>query len=294
MVKRDFKTVILFARSYKLDLELTQLVNRLILLLQKQNIKLIAESETATFMNLTLPVYAPQVALEKAVIISIGGDGTLLAATKIALTDNIPVIGINRGTLGFLTDILPQDLDAKLLEVLSGHYFIESRFLFKIELLEKNTKIFEGIALNDVVLNRGLGTRLVEFEVSIDSDFVSHYRADGLIVSTPTGSTAYALSAGGPIMHPKLRAMVLVPMFSHSLSVRPLVFGSEDLVEIYVVPQNEENLQLSCDGESAINVNPGATIRISEAKMQLSLVHPKDYNYYDTLRLKLGWGSPKK
>jgi NAD+ kinase len=145
--------------------------------------------------------------------------------------------------------------------------------------------------LNDVVLSRGNETRLITFDVFVNEQFVSHYRSDGLIIATPTGSTAYALSAGGPILHPQLNAMVVVPMFSHSFSARPLVIDDQSELRIQISAQNDMSLQISCDGQGAYSIAPGQSVRIKKSAQQLQLLHPKDYRYYDTLRIKLGWGS---
>jgi NAD+ kinase len=150
---------------------------------------------------------------------------------------------------------------------------------------------FEGDALNDVVLSRGNETHLIAFDVYINQQFVSHYRSDGLILATPTGSTAYALSAGGPIMHPQINAIVMVPMFSHSLNSRPLVIDGQSIVEIRISESNENQLQISCDGHESSDVKPGQKVIIEKNSRQLQLLHPGDYHYYDTLRIKLGWGS---
>ena len=155
----------------------------------------------------------------------------------------------------------------------------------------KTTTYFEGDSLNDVVLGRGKETHLIEFSVYVNQQLVSHYRSDGMILSTPTGSTAYALSAGGPIMHPQLNAIVLVPMFSHSLSSRPLVIDGEAQIELHISQFNETDLRVSCDGHESRMVKPGQKVAIQKNSQQLRLLHPLDYHYYDTLRSKFGWES---
>ena len=224
-------------------------------------------------------------------IVVVGGDGSLLSAARMAIKVNVPVIGINRGRLGFLTDILPHELEARLGPVLAGDYYEESRFLLHMRIHDGDTTYFEGDALNDVVLSRGNETHLIAFDVYVNQQFVSHYRSDGLILATPTGSTAYALSAGGPIMHPQLNAIVMVPMFSHSLNTRPLVIDGQSIVEIQISDSNENQLQISCDGHESSTVRPGQKVTIEKNARQLQLLHPGDYHYYDTLRIKLGWGS---
>jgi NAD+ kinase len=222
-------------------------------------------------------------------IIVIGGDGSLLSAARLAVNVNTPVIGINRGRLGFLTDILPNEMETQLGAVLNGHYEEEKRFLLHTRIFDEDHVYFEGDALNDVVLSRGKETHLIEFSVYVGQQLVSHYRSDGMILSTPTGSTAYALSAGGPIMHPHLNAIVLVPMFSHSLSSRPLVIDGEAKIELHISHFNESDLRISCDGHESRMVKPGQKVAVQKNHQHLRLLHPLDYHYYDTLRSKLGW-----
>lgn len=224
-------------------------------------------------------------------MIVVGGDGSLLSAARIAVEVNIPVIGINRGHLGFLTDILPQEIEQQLNAVLTGEYKEEKRFLLHASIIENDTILLTDTALNDVVLKRGSDMHLIEFDVFINQLFVSHFRSDGIILSTPTGSTAYALSAGGPIMHPKLNAVVLVPMFSHSLSSRPLVVDGDAHIALHIKDYNEFDLEISCDGRVPIHIKPNQQLVIKKNNNQLCLLHPLDYHYYDTLRSKLGWES---
>lgn len=224
-------------------------------------------------------------------IVVVGGDGSLLSAARMAIQVNTPVIGVNRGRLGFLTDILPQDIETQLSDVLEGQYEEEYRFLLKTSIGDHQHTYFEGDALNDVVLGRGSDTHLIEFDVYINQQLVSHFRSDGMILSTPTGSTAYALSAGGPIMHPQLNAIVLVPMFSHSLSSRPLVIDGNAQIELFISTFNEHDLRVSCDGHESRMVKPGQKVAIKKNSNQLRLLHPVGYHYYDTLRSKLGWES---
>ena len=153
-------------------------------------------------------------------VIVVGGDGSMLSASRVLARQDVPVLGVNRGRLGFLTDVTPQELDAQLGGVLAGRYLIESRFLLDVQVRRGEQVLASGDALNDVVVNSGISARMIEFELFIEEQFVYTQRSDGLIVSTPTGSTAYSLSGGGPIMHPGLDALVLVPMFPHTLGSR--------------------------------------------------------------------------
>ncbi len=225
-------------------------------------------------------------------VIVIGGDGSLLGAARALAKYNTPVLGINRGRLGFLTDISPDDtmLDA-VQDVLDGEYVTEMRFLLDAEIKRDGIPIATASALNDVVLHPGKATRMISFNLWIEGQHVYNQRSDGLIVATPTGSTAYALSAGGPIMHPKLDAIVLVPMFPHTLSSRPIVVDGKSEVKIEVDPDLSIYPTISCDGQTDIPCAPGDTITIRKKAHKLKLIHPKGHNFYEICRTKLGWSS---
>lgn len=292
MAKQRFKRVILYARQHRANQDISETLQRLVDFLHGLKIDTFLDCDTAAGFDIHLPTLSRDEMDDKHdLIVVVGGDGSLLSAARMAIKVNVPVIGINRGRLGFLTDILPNELEAQLGAVLSGKYCEEQRFLLNMHIHDDDATYFEGDALNDVVLSRGNETHLIAFDVYINQQFVSHYRSDGLILATPTGSTAYALSAGGPIMHPQLNAIVMVPMFSHSLSSRPLVIDGQALVELQISDQNESNLQISCDGHESCHVKPGQRVTVEKNAQQLRLLHPSDYHYYDTLRIKLGWGS---
>lgn len=221
--------------------------------------------------------------------IVVGGDGSLLDAARILVDKNIPVVGVNRGRRGFLADISPQALTQSLEPLLQGKYEEEHRFLFEMTLLRKNQVIGEGTALNDVVLYSGDIAKMIEFQVIIDGQFVYRQRSDGIIAATPTGSTAYALAGGGPILHPSLAAMVLVPMHPPMLSSRPIVIDSRSEIELHLMPENVISPRLSCDGQVHFDTQSDDTIVIKRKTKELRLLHPADYDYYHTLRTKLGW-----
>lgn len=290
-MKRTFKRVILYARLHRANQGVNESLQRLIAYLASKKISTVQDKDTAQGFNLKIPVLdRSEMGEPNDLIVVVGGDGNLLSAARMAIHVDTPVIGINRGRLGFLTDILPQDIESQLNAVLEGEYKEEYRFLLNTTINEQHTHL-EGNALNDVVLCRGGETHLIEFTVYVNKQLVSHFRSDGMILSTPTGSTAYALSAGGPIMHPQLNAMVLVPMFSHSLSSRPLVIDGEAEVELCIDQSNDQELRISCDGHESVMVKPGQRVHIRKNSKQLRLLHPMDYHYYDTLRSKLGWES---
>ena len=224
-------------------------------------------------------------------VMVVGGDGSFLGAARAISNYDVSVIGINRGTLGFLTDISPHTLHQDLEPIFRGEYFEEKRFMIEVKIKRQNRSIGEGIALNDLVLHPGKSARMIRFELFVDNQFVMNQTSDGLIVATPTGSTAYALSAGGPIMLPKLDALVLVPMHSHTLSHRPIVIDANTQIRIVVCESNLTYPSVSCDGQLNIMAAPGDEIHITKKTGCIRLIHPKHHNFYDVCRDKLGWQS---
>jgi len=223
-------------------------------------------------------------------VIVVGGDGCLLGAGRTFAGYNVPLLGVNRGRLGFLTDISPQELEEKVGQVLAGNYTTEHRFLLHMEVQRGRSIIGEGTALNDVVLLSGDSVHMLEFDLLVDSTFVYNQRSDGLIVSTPTGSTAYALAGGGPIMHPNLDAIVMVPLNPHTLSSRPLVVGGNSEIKLRIT--TEQLLPLvSCDGQEGIRVEYGDIVSVRKRTKQLMLLHPPGHDFYEACRSKLGWSS---
>lgn len=223
--------------------------------------------------------------------IVIGGDGSMLGAARVLACYDIHVVGVNRGNLGFLTDISPDDIEQQLALIFDGQTIVEQRFLLEVEVYRHEKLKSNNTAVNEVVLHHGKVAHMMEFEVYIDDNFVFSQRSDGLIVATPTGSTAYSLSGGGPILMPQLNALTLVPMFPHTLSSRPIVVDANSTISMRVSKVNSDSLQVSCDSHIVLPVLPGDEIRIHKSPDKLSLVHPKDYNYFNVLRTKLGWGS---
>ncbi len=221
--------------------------------------------------------------------IVVGGDGTLLKAGRLLADKNVPVIGINLGRLGFLVDISPDEINKQLSLMLNGEYTLETRSLLHAEAFRGNKSLGESVAFNDVVLHVRNDIRMIEFTTHIDNSFVNTQRADGIVVATPTGSTAYSLSSGGPILHPSLDAVVLVPICPHTLSNRPIVVSNESLINISMEESRDVDARVSFDGQSNIELKAGDNVIIRHKSHQLQLMHPKDYDYYHILRTKLGW-----
>lgn len=222
--------------------------------------------------------------------IVIGGDGTFLQAGRDLVDHDIPVLGINLGRLGFLVDISPNEMTTILDQVLIGNYYREERILLQADVYRQKELLGTNTAFNDVVIHVRNEVRMIELTTYINNHFVNTQRADGMIIATPTGSTAYSLSSGGPLLHPSLNALVLVPICPHALSYRPIVIPSSDHINIILCddPRNGD-ARVSFDGQPHIDIEPGDTIRIYQKEQTLCLIHPQDYDYYHILRTKLHW-----
>ncbi len=223
--------------------------------------------------------------------IVVGGDGNMLGAARVLARFDIAVVGVNRGNLGFLTDLTPEGFETPLQQLLEGEFMREERFLLEASIHRHGEIKSSNSAMNEVVLHPGKVAHMIEFEVFLDGQFMLSQRSDGLIVATPTGSTAYSLSAGGPILTPNLDVINLVPMFPHTLSARPIVVDANSEIRLKIAPDNESELKVSCDGHVNLSVLPGDEVVVRKLPNQLSLVHPKDHNYFEVLRRKLGWSS---
>ncbi|MFC6439691.1 NAD(+) kinase [Bowmanella sp. JS7-9] len=223
--------------------------------------------------------------------IVVGGDGSMLGAARVLSRFNVAVVGVNRGNLGFLTDLDPDEFEPQLDAIFNGEYQIEQRFLIEAEVHRHGLLQSHNCAVNETVLHPGKVAQMMEFEVYVNDAFVYSQRSDGLIIATPTGSTAYSLSGGGPILTPNLDALVMVPMYPHTLSSRPIVIDANSEIRLKISSQNRDNLQVSCDGHEALSALPGDEVIIRKYAHKLSLLHPKNYSYFNVLRNKLRWGS---
>jgi NAD+ kinase len=266
--------------------------DRLITFLQSRGIKVIVQEAMADWLNRQDVGSGDEdfIGHNCDLIIVIGGDGSMLGAARAMVAHQKPVLGVNRGRLGFLTDIMPNEIESKVAEVLDGNYITESRFLLDMAIIRQGKAMTTGDALNDVVLHPGRYIRMIDFELYIDGQFVYSQSSDGLIVSTPTGSTAYALSGGGPLMYPSMDAIVLVPLNPHTLSSRPIVVSGDSQIKLVIGEQMKTSLNITCDGQASELVKAGDEIHITKKPTRLELIHPTDHNYYETCRTKLGWG----
>jgi NAD+ kinase len=221
-------------------------------------------------------------------IIIIGGDGTLLQAARLLAKYDVCLLGINLGRLGFLTDISPLEIEKYLSEILAGRFIEEDRFLIYAQAYRDEHRLAHCNALNDISIHRGCRPHMLTFETMVNGHFVNSQRADGLVVATPTGSTAYALSSGGPIVHPSLNALILVPICPHTLSSRPLVIDGDSCIQITIEPDQTGEIPLSGDGILCQPLISGDRIVI-EKRHYIRLIHPEGYDHYATLRAKLDW-----
>ncbi|MSP86957.1 MAG: NAD(+) kinase [Methylotenera sp.] len=256
--------------------------------LSAKNIQVWIEENTAQYAEITGYKTASlnNIGNEVGLVIVMGGDGTMLSVARSLIDFDVPLVGINRGHFGFLTDLRVEDMLGQIDRILAGDFTKEPRVMLEAKVVRDGQVLHDDYALNDVVIKSTL--RLIELEVRVDGKFVHKQRSDGLIVSTPTGTTAYALSAGGPILHPNLQAISLVPICPHTLSNRPIAVHSDSQIEITLVQFGDA--QLSFDGQFQVALKVGDKIAVNRAVQTISLLHPSDYCYFDMLRNKLNWG----
>jgi NAD+ kinase len=256
--------------------------------LSAKNLEVWVEANTAHYAQLTEynTLTLDEIGQTADLAIVMGGDGTMLSVARSLIDTDVPLVGINRGRFGFLTDLRAEDMLVEIDRMLAGDFIKEPRMLLSTDVVRDGQIVYSSHALNDVVIKSGL--RLIELEIEIDSKFVYKQRSDGLILSTPTGATAYALSAGGPILHPNLEAISLVPICPHTLSNRPIAVNSASNIVVTVVQFDEA--QLSFDGQFQLGLEIGDKIMVRRAEKTISLLHPVEYCYFDMLRNKLNWG----
>jgi len=266
-----------------------QTVQRLADFIAEKNCALIFDKSAESLIDNTKYVDRDTLAQQSDLAIVVGGDGTFLSAVRSLADHNIPVLGINLGRLGFLVDISPDDMLQHLEQILQGDYVDETRFLLHAQVERDGKVIARADAFNDVVVHIRDVARMIEFETYINGQFVNYQRADGLVISTPTGSTAYALSSGGPLLHATLDAMVVVPICPHTLTNRPLVINADSKVEIVIGESKQSTSQVTYDGQTAFDVKPGDKITVCKKPNNIVLIHPCSYDYFEILRAKLHW-----
>ena len=268
-----------------------QTINRLIRFLWQYDCTIYVESRITQVYHLTgvASIDNDVIGQVADLAIVVGGDGSIIGAARDLARHGVPVIGVNRGHLGFLTDLKPANFENDLAEVLEGMFVTEKRPLIDVSVVEDGIILETHSCLNEAVIHPKQVAHMIEFEVFIDDKFMNSMKSDGLIVSTPTGSTAYALSAGGPIMNPDINAFCLIPMFPHTLSNRPIVISDTHAVSVDFL--GDESSNVTIDGQKTVNVTPHQKVLIRKSATELTLIHLKSYSYYHVLREKLGWGS---
>lgn len=257
--------------------------------LRQQGVGAVAEPESAAMLGVPGADKAEMFGSADAIVV-LGGDGTFLATARLAGEREIPIVGVNLGGLGFLTEITRDDLRGTLLASLEGTVSVDRRRMLRAVVRRGDGSTESYQALNDAVLSRGALGRTVDIEARIDGDFLASFKADGLIISTPTGSTAYSLSAGGPLVHPSVRVLVIAPICPHTLSVRPLVIDDDARLEFRQHSDRDE-LILTLDGQETISLGQDDTIEVSRSPHVACLVRSRELSFYDLLRTKLGWAT---
>jgi NAD+ kinase len=285
---QSFQSIGIISRPRRSDL--CVVVPPLLEWLEARGIQTLIDEETANCLpNGSKGLTRQKVADSSQLLLVLGGDGTLLAAARLAAPRGIPVLPINMGSLGFLTNFTLQELHPALDDTLEGRFSLSERVLISVDLVRAGKIIDTQRVLNEVVINKGALARMIELELGIDGDFVCRYRADGLIIATPTGSTAYSLSAGGPIVHPTVESFVITPICPHMLSDRPLVIRDSSTIEMKL-SGNTESVFLTLDGQRGIPLQPTDLVRAERAKELLKLIQPPKKSYFEILRNKLKWG----
>ncbi len=286
-MNQQFKTIGLIGRPDTPSL--AEHIQSLMQYLATRKVALLLEKNTArqTGISVATALELKHLCGQVDLVLVMGGDGTMLSAARTVAPFNIPMVGINLGRLGFLTDIPITETQNMLGGILDGDYTSEKRLLLNAEIIRAGKQVFATVALNDVVISRGAMGSMIEFEVFVDDLIVYNLRSDGVIVATPTGSTAYALSAGGPILHPHLSAFTLVPISPHTLSNRPIVLSSDSEVTVKLI--RGANARVNFDVQSFFDIHPGDEVFVKANDNPIRLIHPKGYSYYAMLREKLHW-----
>jgi len=286
-MRTEFQKIAVIGRHK--DPRVLEALSTLVGHLTKNGVEVFAADE----MALDLPVSRvaeATLADHAELIIVVGGDGTMLYAARLAGDKNVPLLGINRGRLGFLADVTPDEMLNSVDHVLNGEYTRDTRMQLQARVLRADGDERTGIALNDVVLQRRESGRMLDFETRVGDHYVNTHAGDGLIVATPTGSTAYALSCGGPIIEPQLDAVVIVPVCPHTLTDRPIVIPAQQAIEVRLLERPDTKAEITVDGHSLCEICSDDRLTIGAAEERITLIHPPAYDFYGILRSKLFWG----
>jgi len=285
----NYKTIGIFSRPRKTAV--AEVVPELLEWLKAHGAAAMYDGETACCLNGEVVGTPRQQIVEQAdLLLVLGGDGTILAAAREAAPHAVPILPINLGGLGFLTSFTREELYPALEDALAGRAAISERVMLRVERVQGDKVLTPQRVLNDAVLHKGAQGRMIEMELHIDGGFVCRYRADGLIVATPTGSTAYSMSAGGPIVHPAVASIQITPICPHTLSDRPVVVNDSSRIELRFVSDGTDSVFLTMDGQIGVPMQEGDRVRITRAAEPLKLIHPPNKSYFEILRNKLKWG----
>ena len=291
-MKKEFNVVAIVAR--RLTDRILESITKIDSLLNEMGIQTLLEEKVLSALKLDRGdgvVTRAELGGVADLVIVVGGDGSILGVSRDLAGSGVPVVGVNRGSLGFLAAIAPGDIEEKFEQILSGDYSIEDHFLLEAQVFRDDVLVSSSTALNDVVVNPSSMSRMMEFDLLVNEEFVYNQRSDGIIVASPTGSTAYSLSAGGPIMHPRLDAVVVVPMFPHTLTSRPLVVNGDSTVMVRIIDAAEGAPQLSCDSQINLPLEVGDVVKVGKSEEPLNLLYPAGHSFYESCRSKLDWAS---
>ncbi|HEX5393587.1 MAG TPA: NAD kinase [Rhodocyclaceae bacterium] len=262
--------------------------------LSRHGVDVLVEEGTASATGLTSypAVSYDDIASRADVAVVVGGDGTLLNAARRLASSSVPLVGVNQGRLGFMTDVSRDTMLASMADMLAGRFRREERFLLTSDVMREDQAVGESLALNDMVLSKGDAGRMIEFELHIDGEFIYVLRADGMIIATPTGSTAYAMSANGPILHPTVEGIAIVPLCPHGLSYRPITVSAGSTIELKLLHPHDALLHF--DGQDHLDALAGDRVVIRRARQNVVFLHPPGYSYFAMLREKLQWSATPK
>ena len=268
----------------------TDILGRLIPWLRKQNYHIFLDTGTAAIINETSSYEKREISQQADLLIVLGGDGTLLSVARAAHPHNIPILAVNLGSLGFLAEISIDELYPTLENILAGKFEIENRMLLNACIWRNGEKVEDHNVLNDVVINKGAVARVINLQVLVNGQYMTSYRADGLIIATPTGSTAYSLSAGGPIIHPSMHTLVLSPICPFTLTNRSILIPDQSVIQVKLAAEYDD-VRVTLDGQEGYDMRAGDILEIKKTKTPLQLIRGPNKNYYQILRDKLHWGS---
>ena len=282
------RNVAIFAKKH--DPRCQVVANDLISWLEEKKCRPLVEAHLASHIGYPSGTTAKDIREQAELVVVLGGDGTLISVARLFSGKKVPIVGINLGSLGFLTEVTVEELYPVLELCLNGSPCVSERMMLEVSVCREGREIEKQCVLNDIVINKGALARIIDLETKVNGHFLTTYRADGLIVSTPTGSTGYSMSAGGPIIHPRLSCIVITPICPHTLTNRPIVVSDESDITITVASSFDEKVYLTLDGQVGFKLMEGDSVSIRSATETTALVMSRSRNYFEVLRTKLKWG----